>query len=70
MSIVAAVKEAIETGCGDYWALNLPDDQKEAYYKNSSALRRENKDEYYDFLLMRSAEFVLARDGIRGLCYY
>lgn len=69
MSIVAAVKQAVEEG-HDFWMLNLPEAQKAAYYGGTMNLRRENKDEFYDFILMKAAGRVLREQGVRGLCFY
>ena len=68
MRIVAAVKKAVEEG-HDFWMLNLPEEMKTAYYNGSSQLRRENKDEFYDFIFMKAASRVLEEQGIRGLCF-
>ncbi len=44
MSIVAAVKQAINEG-HDFWMLNLPEEMKDAYYAGYKERRREDKDE-------------------------
>lgn len=69
MSIARAVKEAIETGCGDYWMLNLPDEMKDAYYSGYAELRRERKDESSDAMIMRAAHRCRIETGVRGLCF-
>lgn len=69
MSIVAAVKEAIETGCGDYWMLNLPEEMKNAYYSGFAELRRERRDESSDYIIAKAADKALKEQGIRGLCF-
>ncbi len=69
MSIVAAVKQAVEED-HDFWMLNLPEVMKDAYYGNSFALRREHKDEFYEYITMKAAARALREDGIRGLCFY
>lgn len=69
MSIAKAVKEAIETGCGDYWMLNLPDGMKDAYYCGFAELRRERRDESSDYIIAKAADRVLKEQGIRGLCF-
>lgn len=69
MSIVAAVKEAIETGLGDYWMLNLPDEMKNAYYAGFRERSREEKDEHRDFIVMKAAARTLKEKGVRGLCF-
>lgn len=69
MSIAKAVKEAIDAGLGDFWMLNLPEAQKAAYYGGTIQRRRENRDESSDFVIVKVAEAVLKKDGIRGLCF-
>ena len=70
MSIARAVKEAIETGCGDYWMLNLPEAQKDAYYKGFAERHREHRDESRDYLIVQAAHRTIRNQGIRGLCFY
>jgi hypothetical protein len=70
MSIVAAVKEAVKEGLGDYWSLHLPEAQKDAYYKGFAECRRENRDESRDYLIVQAAHRTLRNQGIRGLCFY
>lgn len=69
MSIAAAVKEAIVTGCGDYWALNLPEKMKDAYYSGYAELRRERGDEIHDAMIMAAAVQYRIETGVRGLCF-
>lgn len=66
--IVDAVKKAVKEG-SDYWALNLPEDYKDAYYGNYAASRREEGNEISDLTVMRAAERVLRTQGIRGLYF-
>jgi hypothetical protein len=68
MSIVAAVKQAVEEG-HDFWALNLPEQMKDAYYSGYKERRREDKDEFTDYLLMKASARALKEEGIRGLCF-
>jgi len=69
LSFVSAVKEAIETGLGDYWMLNLPDEMKNAYYSGFAELRRERRDESSEYVIAKAADRVLKEQGIRGLCF-
>lgn len=69
MSVVAAVKKAVECGFGDYWMLDLPEAQKHAYFKGTSELRREEKDEWDDYVTMKVAARALREEGVRGLCF-
>lgn len=68
MSIVAAVKQAVEEG-HDFWMLNLPQEMKDAYYAGYKERRREDKDEFSDYILMKASHRALAENGIRGLCF-
>ena len=52
MSVVAAVKEAVEAGLGDFWMMSLPESQRRAYFKGTAELRREDKDEWDDYVTM------------------
>ena len=69
MSIVAAVKEAVEGGLDEFWALHLPEEQKHAYYRGCRELDRENKDERRELIVMKSAVYAREKYGVRGLCF-
>lgn len=67
--IVKAVKESINEELDSYWALHLPNEQKDAYYKGFSEDRRERGDESRDYLIVQTAHRVLREQGVRGLCF-
>ena len=68
MSFVAAVKQAITEG-HDFWMLNLPEDQKSAYFNGYQEKRRENGDEFSDYLMMKASARALKDEGVRLLCF-